>query len=113
LLPVKPVRRHASKLFNKAKNAVWKSKGWLTKKNGFIDYSEIHSFGIGFIDGFLTPGADHFDRLEEAKDLYDDVADEPHYFTQGYSLGATAFRITGVVLLVLFALSLTWITKSP
>ena len=110
---MKPEPSIARKTFNKAKNAVRKSKGWLTKKNGFIDYSEVHSFGVGVIDGFLTPGADHFDRLEEAKTLYDDVADEPHYFTQGYGLGTTAFRAAGVILLVLFVLSLTWITKSP
>lgn len=64
-----------------------KSKGFLTKKGGYIDYIEWHSFGIGVIDGVDYHGKGY--RLEKRMSIHDDVEKEPHYYDAGYMVGRT------------------------
>lgn len=103
----------ATKAFKKVKKTVVNSRGFITRKGKLLNYVELHALGVGFLDGFLTPGSDHFDRLEQAKELYPDVEKEPQYFTKGFFWGKQSFYWTGFVILVAAGLAVSWVEKSP
>lgn len=46
---------------------------------------EIHSLGIGFLDG-LNPVRTKYSSLKKARGQLEDVDQEPHYYVTGYSL---------------------------
>lgn len=60
------------------------SDGLLTKKGKLINYHEAHAMGVGYVDGRRNPDADHLERLDKAREQYEDVDNEPHYFTKGF-----------------------------
>lgn len=64
-----------------------KSKGFLTKKGGLLDYTEWHSFGLGIIDGVDYHGKGY--RLDKRMNIHEDVEKEPHYYDFGYMVGRT------------------------
>jgi len=68
--------------------SIKKSKGFLTKKGGLIDYTEWHSYGLGIVDGVDYHGKGY--RLEKRMDIHEDVKEEPHYYDAGYMTGRTA-----------------------
>jgi len=73
------------KIIKKAKNLAYRSKGAFTKEDGWIDYTELHAFGIGLFDGFKF--TNYYKSLEKARKQFEDVDAEPHYHRQGYFIG--------------------------
>lgn len=70
---------------NTVKKWLYDYKGFLFKKAGFIDYVELHAFGIGVIDGLGVHGEGY--RLDYWRERFKDVKEEPHYYHSGYALG--------------------------
>jgi len=81
----------------KAKNLFYRSKGGFTKKNGWIDYTEVHAFGIGFFDGFKF--TNYYKSLEKARNQFEDVDAEPHYHRQGYFIGNRIKYLAGFAII--------------
>jgi len=86
-----------------------KSDGFLTKTGAMWNYKEIHSFGIGLIDGFMMHTADHKKRLQKWRDEHKDVESQPHYFTKGFFLGRKSFYLSIFVFLALVLVFLAWL----
>lgn len=79
---------------NKVKKLLYNYKGFLSKKDGWIDYVELHAFGIGVIDGFGVHGEGY--RLDYWRRMFEDVKDEPQYYHFGYAVGR-AVKYLGVL----------------
>lgn len=100
------------KLLQKAKKAAVKSKGFLTKRGALVNYKEVHSLGLGIIDGLYHPMDDYIERLEVVREIHDDVDSQPHYFMKGHPIGRNIY-IAGVTLYVVIILALiSWVMKS-
>lgn len=60
--------------------AIYLHDGFMTKRYGFLDRDEWHSFQIGFSDGYTY-----------GEEISADLASEPHYYATGRTCG-TAVR---------------------
>jgi len=76
----------------KLKIASWiiKSKGFLTKKGALLDYSELHSLGLGIIDGLTHKSQDYHKVVQRTLVRNKDVDKETHYYRIGYFLSNRA-----------------------
>jgi len=63
-----------------------KSKGFLTKKDGWIDFKEWHAFAWGLMDGFSLKKQSYEKRISAARTFSEDIKKEPHYYRTGYFL---------------------------
>lgn len=68
------------KHIDKARKLAVKSKGFLTKKGSLINYKEVHSFGIGVLDGLIALDPRHYQWLQKAREAHEDVDSQPHYY---------------------------------
>ena len=99
-------------LIEKAKSVIVPSDGFLTKTGALINYKELHSFGIGIVDGFLNSDADYADRLEKVREEVEDVDNEPHYFIKGWFVGQRLYLFIGLATLLLIGAAIFYFTKS-
>lgn len=94
------------------KPRIVRSDGFLTKTGSLVNYVEIHSMGIGLMDGFMNPTDDYLKRLETVRDYHEDVDSQPHYFKKGFFLGRKAYFFSGLAVLALMTLVAAWVFKS-
>ena len=105
--------RRLKKLWTeRVRPAIVKSKGFLTKKGSLVNYEEVHSLGLGVIDGVQNPRSDYITRLDAVRDVHDDVDAQPHYFMKGFPIGEKLFWVSATVYLALLALFIFWLFKS-
>ena len=89
-----------------------RSDGFLTKTDSLVNYVEVHSMGIGLMDGFMNPTEDYLERLEIVRRHHEEVDSQPHYFKKGFFLGRKAYFFSGLAVLALMTLVAAWVFKS-
>lgn len=68
------------------KEKLYNFKGFLFKKNGYIDYTELHSFGLGLMHGVHFKKRNYKEQVNWAAENNEDVEKETHYYELGYFL---------------------------
>jgi len=105
------MNKRLKKVFEKAKNYIVKSDGFLTETGSLISYKEWHSFGIGALDGFMNPSKDYIGRLSKVRKENEDVDEEPHYFKIGNLAAKKGYIVLGGIVLLLSALVSVYFLK--
>jgi len=105
VMVISKLKQYAAKI----KESHVESDGFLTKTGAVWNYKEIHSYGLGLIDGFMHPTGDHAERLEQWRGLHEDVDSQPHYFVKGWFIGHKLYFVTGILFVVSLILLISWL----